>query len=171
MSSTAQVEFRSRTREPAEFLRKLAGLELHVGIVGPHANEIEEGTDKTLLWLGMLHEFGSDVGRSQAVVGQCHHAMEPQIGNLANQPAAGVGPSGSPSLRQIHVLGGQHDLRGFLAHLLQERIRPTLQQTRHIAGSRIAAIARQPALDGASQAIEHRTGRIGSLCFARFHGG
>lgn len=62
MSGKADVEFKSRTRETAEFLRKLAGLELRVGIVGPAANEIEEGTDKTLLWLGMLHEFGSNVG-------------------------------------------------------------------------------------------------------------
>lgn len=61
-SPKPKVDFEKKGAEDvALFLRKLGALELHVGIVGPAANELEEGSEKTLADLGALHEFGSEV--------------------------------------------------------------------------------------------------------------
>lgn len=45
----------------ALFLRKLGAYEVHVGIVGARANEVEEGSTLTLAQLGAIHEYGSSV--------------------------------------------------------------------------------------------------------------
>lgn len=58
----SQVQFSRRGLDQAsQFLRKLGAIEVHVGIVGARAGEIEEGSTLTLAELGALHEYGSDV--------------------------------------------------------------------------------------------------------------
>lgn len=60
--SSARVQFQKRGAESvALFLRKLGSFEVRVGIVGPRARELEEGSDLTLAELGRIHEYGSDV--------------------------------------------------------------------------------------------------------------
>ena len=55
------VEFR-RNNEAMAIIRSIGEWELIVGIVGPGASEIEEGSSLTLATLGAIHEFGSSVG-------------------------------------------------------------------------------------------------------------
>ncbi|MGL4443646.1 MAG: hypothetical protein ACRCU1_08475, partial [Alsobacter sp.] len=58
----SQVHFQKKgLQEIALFLRKMGEFEVHVGIVGARANELEEGSTKTLAELGAIHEYGSDV--------------------------------------------------------------------------------------------------------------
>ena len=92
-------------------------------------------------------QLGRHVGGFEPVVGQCNHAMKPQICHLADQLLFVTA--------HISILGRHHHLGRFFTNFFQESVWPCLEQAGHIASIGIAAIFRQAALDHFSQAGQH----------------
>jgi hypothetical protein len=65
-------------------------------------------------------QLGHNVGGREAIVGQCHHGVKPQIGYLVHQ----LGFVGA----MLNVLGRHHHLGGLFADFFQKGVRPLVQQ-------------------------------------------
>lgn len=63
MAQAAVRKTDEKLRAIKEAILQLGKITLRVGIVGPGASTLEEGSSFTLAQLGLLHEFGSEDGR------------------------------------------------------------------------------------------------------------
>ena len=79
---------------------------------------------------------------------QRNHRVKPQIGHFADQ----AGLAFRRSRVVVQVFGGHHRFGRFFPYFFKECIRAFVQQTRNVAGFRVAAIGHLAAFNDVRQA-------------------
>ena len=102
-------------------------------------------------------------GSTARVLDRLATTIESRLPKKGGDPDASCVSVGATGRSGIDILGGHHHLGRLFANLLQKGVRPTAQQSCHIAGLGIATVLRQPALDRDRQSVKHQTGRCRAI--------